>query len=46
MVLVVPLFERLERELAAMRHVGNFRQPTADAWVTVFDAFPLQVQAA
>lgn len=32
-------------QIASIRHVGNFRQPTADAWVTVFDAFPLQVQA-
>jgi hypothetical protein len=33
-------------QIANIRHVGNFRQPTADAWVTIFDAFPLQVQAA
>jgi hypothetical protein len=30
---------------ASMRHVGNFRQATMDAWVTVFDAAPLQIQA-
>ncbi|SHN69116.1 hypothetical protein [Bradyrhizobium erythrophlei] len=31
--------------IQSIRHVGNFRQPTADAWVTVFDAAPLQIQA-
>jgi hypothetical protein len=33
-------------QIQTIRHVGNFRQPTAEAWVTVFDAFPLQIQAA
>jgi hypothetical protein len=33
-------------QIQTIRHVGNYRQATADAWVTVFDAFPLQVQAA
>ena len=33
-------------QIQTIRHVGNFRQATGDAWVTVFDAFPLQVQAA
>jgi len=27
----------------SMRHVGNFRNPSADAWVTVIDAAPNQV---
>jgi hypothetical protein len=31
---------------SSIRHVGNFRQATADAWVTIFEAAPLQVQAA
>ena len=29
--------------IASMRHLGSFRNPSADAWVTVFDAAP-QVQ--
>jgi hypothetical protein len=33
-------------QIVSVRHVGNYRQATADAWVSVFDAFPLQVQAA
>jgi hypothetical protein len=32
-------------QISAVRHVGNFRQATADAWVTVFEAFPLQLEA-
>lgn len=24
----------------SIRHVGNYRQPSADAWVSVFDAAP------
>jgi hypothetical protein len=32
-------------QISSVRHVGSFRQPTADAWVTIFDAFPPQVQA-
>lgn len=28
------------------RHVGNFRQPTADAWVSIFDAFPSNAQSS
>jgi hypothetical protein len=32
-------------QIATVRHVGNFRQPTGDAWVTVFEAAPLQLQA-
>lgn len=27
------------------RHVGNFRQPIADSWVTVYEAAPKQVSA-
>jgi hypothetical protein len=33
-------------QIQSVRHVGNFRQATADAWVSVFDAFPLQLEAA
>ena len=33
-------------QITTIRHVGNFRQATADAWVSIFDATPLQVQAA
>jgi hypothetical protein len=33
-------------QVQTIRHVGNFRQATADARVSVFDAFPLQIQAA
>jgi hypothetical protein len=32
-------------QISSVRHVGNFRQATADAWVTVFEAFPLQLEA-
>jgi hypothetical protein len=28
----------------SIRHVGNFRQANADAWVTVFDAAPQNIQ--
>lgn len=28
------------------RHVGTYRQPSADAWVTVFEAAPNQITAA
>jgi hypothetical protein len=31
--------------IVSMRHVGRYRQPTADAWVTVIEASPNQVQA-
>lgn len=27
-------------QISVMRHVGNFRQPDSNAWVTVFNAFP------
>lgn len=30
----------------SMRHVGNFRQPSADAWVTVMEAAPNSVSGA
>lgn len=30
-------------QISSVRHVGSYRQPTADAWVTIFEAFPLQV---
>lgn len=32
-------------QISSVRHVGSYRQATADAWVTVFEAFPLQVVA-
>lgn len=35
-----------EFEISVMRHVGNFRQPDASAWVTVYNAFPRTVAAA
>lgn len=35
-----------EFQIAVMRHLGDFRQETADAWVTVFTAFPKQTAAA
>ena len=28
-------------QISSVRHVGNFRQPDAASWVSVFDAFPL-----
>jgi hypothetical protein len=28
--------------IRAMRHVGNFRQPDAASWVTIFNAFSVQ----
>jgi len=28
--------------ISQIRHVGHFRQPTAEAWVTVVDAYPVQ----
>jgi hypothetical protein len=31
--------------VSSIRHVGNFRQAQADAWVTVFDATPTNIQA-
>lgn len=33
-------------QILGMRHVGNFRQPDASSWVTVFDAFAKQTAAA
>ena len=33
-------------QISSIHHIGDFRQATAEAWVTVFDAFPLQVEAA
>lgn len=30
--------------VVSLRHVGDFRAPTADAWVTVIEASPLTVQ--
>lgn len=32
--------------IVSLRHVGHFRQPSADAWVTVIEAAPNQVAAA
>lgn len=32
--------------LANLRHVGRFRNPLGDAWVTVEEAYPNQIQAA
>jgi hypothetical protein len=32
-------------QITSMRHVGNFRQALSDAWVTVFNATPQQVQS-
>lgn len=29
-----------------VHHIGNFRQPTGEAWVTVFDAAPTKIEAA
>jgi hypothetical protein len=31
---------------SSARIVGNFRQATADAWISVFDPVPMQLQAA
>ena len=31
--------------IQSMRHIGNFRQSDAGAWVTVFDAYPTQQSA-
>ena len=33
-------------QIVSARHVGNFRQPSADAWVSVFEAAPLQQASA
>ena len=33
-------------QIVSARHVGNFRQPSADAWVSVFEGAPLQQAAA
>jgi hypothetical protein len=33
-------------QIQSMRHIGNSRQPDAQSWVTVFEAFPLQQQQA
>lgn len=33
-------------QIGQVRHVGNFRQPSADAWVTVVDCFQLPEQPA
>ena len=35
-----------EFQISTMRHYGNFRQPNAGSWVTVFNAFPLTTQKA
>lgn len=32
-------------DIVSLRHVGHFRQPSADAWVTVIEAAPKQVAA-
>ena len=32
--------------IVSLRHVGNYRQPSADAWVTVVEAAPNQVIGA
>lgn len=33
-------------QIASVRHVGDFRQPSGDSWATVFNAFPMKTQAA
>lgn len=33
-------------QVSEVRHVGNFRQPTAESWVTVFNAYPVEPVAA
>lgn len=33
-------------QIQSMRHVGNSRQPDANSWVSIFEAFPLQQAAA
>lgn len=30
-------------DIVSLRHVGNFRAPTADAWVTIIEAAPTQI---
>ncbi len=32
--------------IISLRHVGNYRQPSADSWVTVIEAAPINQQAA
>lgn len=32
--------------LTSMRHIGNYKQPDAYAWVTEFNAVPKQIQSA
>jgi hypothetical protein len=32
-------------KVTVVRHVGNFRQPTADAWVSIFDAVPMSTSS-
>jgi hypothetical protein len=33
-------------QIASVRHVGSSRQPSADSWVTVFEANPTNIQGA
>lgn len=33
-------------KIRRLRHVGNFRQPDADSWVSVVDAYPTTVNAS